>query len=259
MDGWRLDAADERPVEFWADWNALVRRINPDAFTSAEVCKDPKSFILNGGFSAVMNYYGFAIPVKGWLIDNHLTVSHFAKDLDNRREAIPRADAYDMQNLIDSHDTDRLASMIVNSGKMPYHDDPSQVEYNSNDAVHTSPTYLIRKPNDRERSIQQMVVLMQMSYVGAPMIYYGDETGMWARPIRTTASRWSGKKCNSSRRRSIRAAAAKNRRRSASTRVYSGFIRAPLHYAARIPRSPAVITRSWKPMMTPMCSRLHGA
>ena len=179
VDGWRLDAADERPVEFWADWNAHVRRINPDAYTSAEVWKDPKSYIVNGGFSAVMNYYGFAIPMKGWMIDNHLTPSHFARDINGRREAVPRPDAYVMQNLLDSHDTDRLASMITNSDKMPYHDDPSQVEYNSNNAVHNAPNYLIRKPNDRDRSIQRMVVLMQMSYVGAPMIYYGDEAGMW--------------------------------------------------------------------------------
>lgn len=33
--------------------------------------------------------------------------------------------------------------------------------------------------NERERKIQRLVVLFQMTYVGAPMIYYGDEAGMW--------------------------------------------------------------------------------
>ena len=178
IDGWRLDVADERPTEFWAEWNAYVRRINPQAYTTAETWKDPRPMIVDGGFSATMNYFGFAIPVKGWLADNHLTPSRFAGKLDERRNALPAADAYVMQNLIDSHDTDRLASMIVNGEKIQYQD-ADQVDYNAHADVHNSPNYLIGKPDDRDRAIQRLVVLMQMTYVGAPMIYYGDEAGMW--------------------------------------------------------------------------------
>ena len=178
VDGWRLDAAEQRPLEFWADWNAFVRRINPNAYTTAEIWTDPKSWVTSGGFSAVMNYYGFAMPVKGWLADNHLTPSRFIKQFDSRRDALPRAAAYAMQNLMDSHDTDRLASMIVNGEKIEYHD-PDQVDYNSNDDLRKSPNYTIRQPDERERAIQRLVVLMQMTSVGAPMIYYGDEAGMW--------------------------------------------------------------------------------
>ena len=178
VDGWRLDVADERPVEFWAEWNALVRRINPQAYTTAETWKDPKPMIKDGGFSATMNYFGFAIPVKGWLVDNHLTPTRFARQLDARRDALPAADAYAMQNLMDSHDTDRLASMIVNGEKTQYHD-ADNVEYNSNNDLREAPGYLIRKPDERDRAIQRLIVLEQMTYVGAPMIYYGDEAGMW--------------------------------------------------------------------------------
>ena len=178
VDGWRLDAADERPLEFWADWNALVRRINPQAYTSAEVWKDPQAWVTTGGFSATMNYYGFALPVKGWLIDNHLTPSRFARLTGTRRDAIPLPSAYAMQNLIGSHDTDRVASMIVNADRSRY-EDADQLDYNSHDDLRSSPDYAIRKPDERERAIQRLVVLMQMTSVGAPMIYYGDETGMW--------------------------------------------------------------------------------
>ena len=31
----------------------------------------------------------------------------------------------------------------------------------------------------RERRVQRLVALLQMTYVGPPMIYYGDEAGMW--------------------------------------------------------------------------------
>jgi glycosidase len=37
----------------------------------------------------------------------------------------------------------------------------------------------VRKPNDRERRVQRLVVLFQVTYLGAPMVYYGDEAGMW--------------------------------------------------------------------------------
>ncbi len=180
IDGWRLDVADERPVEFWAEWNALVRRINPQAYTSAETWKTPKALVTAGGFSATMNYFGFAIPIKGWLADNHLTPTRFARQIDARRDALPVASAYAMQNLVDSHDTDRLASMIVNGERMPYQGrDADNVEFNSNNDLREAPGYLIRRPDERDRAVQRLIVLAQMTYVGAPMIYYGDEAGMW--------------------------------------------------------------------------------
>ncbi|MDQ2918681.1 MAG: alpha-glucosidase C-terminal domain-containing protein, partial [Verrucomicrobiota bacterium] len=54
-----------------------------------------------------------------------------------------------------------------------------QIEFNNNNDARASKTYKIRKPNERERQIQRLIVLFQMAYVGAPMIYYGDEAGMW--------------------------------------------------------------------------------
>jgi glycosidase len=83
-----------------------------------------------------------------------------------------------MMNLMDSHDTDRLASMIVN-GEGTVYPDPSQIEFNAKNSAALSKTYQIRKPDARERAIQRLVALFQATYVGAPMIYYGTEAGMW--------------------------------------------------------------------------------
>ena len=178
IDGWRLDVADERPEKFWADWNALVRQLNPNAYTTAEIWKDAAELVTKGGFSASMNYNAFAIPVKGFLIDNNVAPSKFAKMLDERRKAFPAPIAAVMQNLMDSHDTDRLASMIVNGDGTTY-SSPNNIEFNSNNQPRSAKNYEIRKPNERERSIQRMIALLQMTYLGAPMIYYGTEAGMW--------------------------------------------------------------------------------
>jgi glycosidase len=176
VDGWRLDVADERPPKFWADWNAHVLAINPQAYTTAEVWSNPLELIEHGNFSASMNYYGFALPVTGFFIDENLPASRFAKMLDERRQALPPAIAYGMQNLMDSHDTDRVASMVVNGQN---HGNPEHIDYNNLNSARSSRTYQIRKPDARERAIQRLITLFQMTYVGGPMIYYGTEAGMW--------------------------------------------------------------------------------
>jgi glycosidase len=178
IDGWRLDVADERPAKFWADWNALVRELNPNAYTTAEIWKNAAELVKQGGFSACMNYNAFAIPVKGFLIDNHVAPSKFAEMIEQRRKQFPATTAAVMQNLIDSHDTDRLASMIVN-GEGTAYEKKDEIEFNKNASANSSKTYDIRKPGARQRSIQRLVTLLQMTYVGAPMIYYGDEAGEW--------------------------------------------------------------------------------
>lgn len=179
VDGWRLDAADQRPTRFWKEWNTLVRTLKPDAYTSAEFWGPAAEFLIDGGFSAAMNYHAFAFPVKGALIDGFVPLSNFATMLDARRCALPPRVALAMQNLIDSHDTARLASMIVN-GSGAIYQSPNQIEYSTGrDDARASATYKIRKPDARERAIQRLAVLFQMTYIGAPMIYYGDEAGMW--------------------------------------------------------------------------------
>ncbi len=177
VDGWRLDVAPDVPTKFWADWNAHVRSINSQAYTVSEVWFDASRFLQDGGFSATMNYHGFAFLVKGFLVDNALSASDFLQQHETRRAEYPVSMQYAMQNLIDSHDTDRLASMIVNARTT--YDQPEKNDYDVNVSPRHYEPYQVRKPDARERSIQQLVALMQMAGIGAPMIYYGTEAGMW--------------------------------------------------------------------------------
>jgi cyclomaltodextrinase / maltogenic alpha-amylase / neopullulanase len=178
VDGWRLDVANEVPHGFWSEWHALVRGINPQCYTVAEMWGDARRLLEDGRFTATMNYHGFAVPVKGFLIDEVLPASAAAKDFDARRNVYPQPVQYALQNLLDSHDTDRLASMIVNAGKRAY-EQPDRFDFD----IGVSPRYVrnydVRKPTDDERQVQRLVALLQMTYIGAPMIYYGTEAGMW--------------------------------------------------------------------------------
>ncbi len=112
------------------------------------------------------------------MIDGTLAPSGAARLLDERRDEFPPATQYAVQNLMDSHDTDRLASMIVNAGRRPY-SQPKRFDYDIGDSPRYVPDYDVRKPNDHERRVQRLVALLQMTYVGAPMVYYGTEAGMW--------------------------------------------------------------------------------
>jgi cyclomaltodextrinase / maltogenic alpha-amylase / neopullulanase len=185
IDGWRLDVANEVPIQFWRKWNTLVRQLNPEAYTVAEVWDDAAEFLTEGRFSATMNYHGFAYPVKGFLIDGRLSPREFGRQLEDRFQDYPPAMRTALQNLIDSHDTDRVASMIVNADRMrtekrPYAQ-PDRFDYDVSERVSPRNTdqYDVQQPTNRQRRVQRMVALMQMTFIGAPMIYYGTEAGMW--------------------------------------------------------------------------------
>ncbi len=79
------------------------------------------------------------------------------------------------QNLLDSHDSNRIGSHVVNKDLYEFRNwaDYFLVSKAEN------PQYNTRKPNRSELQIQKLLVIFQMTYLGAPMIYYGDEAGMW--------------------------------------------------------------------------------
>ncbi len=178
IDGWRLDVAQEVPLHFWSQWNDYVRTINPNAYTVAEDWDEAGSFVKEGKFSSTMNYYAFAFPVKAFFIDKQLTQNAAINEFNQRRDAFPLITQYDLLNLVDSHDTARIASIIVNADRPPYVR-PERFDYDLDASQRRGRRFDLRKPNAEERRIQRMIALMQMTYVGPPMIYYGTEAGMW--------------------------------------------------------------------------------
>ncbi|GAA5520835.1 glycoside hydrolase family 13 protein [Aliifodinibius salicampi] len=167
IDGWRLDVPEEIGKDFWREWNALVRDINPEAYTVGEIwTTKSKEWVSEDLFTAAMNY-PFAKIVQSYMIDEDLTASEFLHELKKVRQKLPSEATMVMQNLMDSHDTPRLASMIVNPGR----------EYNENGRPEHG--FDVRKPTTEERRLQKLIALFQYTYIGAPMIFYGTEAGMW--------------------------------------------------------------------------------
>lgn len=178
IDGWRLDVAACVRHAFWKDWAALVRSINPEAYLTAEVIDTVEAnrpFLEGDEFTAVMNY-NFAFACSEFFADQRRRIAPTRLDarLRELREAYPPAVAYAMQNLLESHDTARFASHVVNRDRCRWR---SWHAYCHKALVREG--FDGRRPDAKERRRVMLAAIFQMTYVGAPMLYYGEETGMW--------------------------------------------------------------------------------
>lgn len=170
IDGWRLDVAREVPIGFWKQWRNVVKGINNQSLIVGELWELSPDFISDdGAFDALMNY-NFAFAVNDFFIaeKNKISVDEFIDRLQKIDETYPMQNLYVLQNLLSSHDTERLPSMIINPDRKYEHD------ANENNA-----NYNPAKPNSDDIEKQKLVAAFQLLYRGAPMIYYGDEVGMW--------------------------------------------------------------------------------
>jgi cyclomaltodextrinase len=179
IDGWRLDVADQVNHHFWKAFRKLVRSINPEAYITGEVIEPVNGIVpyLKGDqFDAVMNY-NFMFITSEFFINGpgRCPVSLFDNLLQNLREACRPGVTLVMQNLLGSHDTDRPSSRIMNTWNCSFLDKDRYFE----ESKATNPHYNTGRPDARADSILRLMSLFQMTYPGAPMIFYGDEAGMW--------------------------------------------------------------------------------
>lgn len=166
IDGWRLDVPNEiDSEEFWISWCRLVKSIKQDAYISGEIWEEGAKWVNSGEkFDGLMNYYAFRDPVLQYFAAQSLTVSQFDRILEQRRNLYPHRVNCAMQNLLGSHDTARFLSSLYNKDRKD--SDKEKKQY-------------YKGPVDGETIKRfKIAVLFQMTYVGCPMIYYGDEIGM---------------------------------------------------------------------------------
>ncbi len=181
IDGWRLDVAYCVEHSFWKDWRTVVKSINPEAYVTAEIVDVPKKvvpYMQGDEFDGEMNY-NFVFTCFEFMFypdSMRISASSFDQKLQELRELYPPGVAYTNMNLVGSHDANRIGSAIVNRGICSYRDWGS---YFNVSMAAKNPNYKVSKPTAADVHLQKYLTLFQMTYVGAPMIYYGDEVGMW--------------------------------------------------------------------------------
>ena len=179
IDGWRLDVAEQVNHNFWKEFRTWVKGINPNAYIVGEiwwddwnknVMMDARPWLKGDEFDAVMNYR-FARALKRFVINQkeRLNPSGFADSLNTLYTQYPTENNYVMMNLLDSHDVERVASMLVNP----------DIWYDHNGNPGSNKDFDVHKPTHYERLKQRLITGIQFTLPGAPDIYYGDEAGMW--------------------------------------------------------------------------------
>jgi glycosidase len=175
IDGWRVDSAQTVPHAFWIAWRKVVKSINPHAVIIGEIWPPAQSYLNKGNqFDGVMNY-PFATICTQFFADRRgnggigIGPKRFGVSLERMLNWYSWQTDLTQQNLLDSQDTDRFVSRIVNLN----------LPFNADDRLQNNPNYSSAKPTPYQYRRFEQVVAFQMSFVGAPMIWYGDEVGMW--------------------------------------------------------------------------------
>ncbi len=143
IDGWRLDVPNEvRDMQVWRDFRKVVKGINPNIYIVGEIWGDGSPWLQGDQFDAVMNYQ-FRDQVFNFFVNNKANVDEIDWGLESLRNRHPEGVTYTMFNVLGSHDTARMVTMA-----------------------------------NKDMNLVRLMALFQMTYVGAPVIYYGDEIGM---------------------------------------------------------------------------------
>lgn len=170
IDGWRLDVPNEVPMPFWVEWRKFVKSINPEAYITGEIWERAEKWLDGTTFDAVMNYQ-FAMAGYAWIGNDKSRIppSEVDRRLAELRNAYPAEANAILMNLADSHDTDRLVSKMFNPDR----------SFDDQNREQNDDSYNGSKPNEDCYRKSRLMALLQVTYLGAPMVYYGDEAGMW--------------------------------------------------------------------------------
>jgi glycosidase len=160
--GWRFDVAPDISHNWWHDFRPFAKSYKADGPLVGEIFPDASQFLAGDQLDSVMNYrfrknvIGFARGAASWSDNDNnggntivaLTPSQFDHALKSVREDYPPQSTAAMLNLIDSHDTNRALYVLTEAGDGG-----------------------LTEAKERLR----LAALFQFTYIGAPMIYYGDE------------------------------------------------------------------------------------
>ncbi len=190
-DGWRIDvAADlgysiEFNHKFFRDFRKVVKEANPNAIILAEHYGDPKDWLLGDQWDTVMNYTAFMDPITWFLTGMEKHSEEFREDLFCNASAFEGAMRYQMARFSEP-------SLQMAMNELSNHDH-SRFLTRTNMQVGRLHTRGAEAASEGiNKSIMLEAVTFQMTWPGAPTIYYGDEAGVtgWTDPDNRRTYPW---------------------------------------------------------------------
>ncbi len=153
--GWRMDVAPWVPDDFWREWRSAIKTHSPDALTVAETWFDSSKYFLGDMFDSTMNYI-FRNAVLDYAAGGDALA--MVANLELMREAYPPQAHGALMNLLSTHDQARSLHVFGWSAQ----------HGNLADAAAEA----------RAKQRLKLALFFQMTYPGAPTVYYGDEVGV---------------------------------------------------------------------------------
>ena len=177
VDGWRLDvAADlghspQYNHHFWQEFRRVVKEANPEAIILAEHYGNTREWLQGNEWDTVMNYDAFMEPVTWFLTGMEKHSDDFREDLLGNAESFWGAMQHHTSNL-------SMPSWQVAMNELSNHDHSRFLTRTSHRVGRTNTLGPEAANHGNNKAVFREAVVMQMTWVGAPTVYYGDEAGL---------------------------------------------------------------------------------
>ena len=176
-DGWRLDVAadlghsQEFNHHFWKEFRKAVKEANPNAIILAEHYGNTRDWLQGDEWDTVMNYDAFMEPVTWFLTGMEKHSDDFREDLLGNPGSFWGA----MQHHGASF---AMPSWQVAMNELSNHDHSRFLTRTNHKVGRTNTMGPEAAEQGVNKAIFREAVVIQMTWMGAPTIYYGDEAGL---------------------------------------------------------------------------------
>ena len=176
-DGWRLDVAadlgrsNEYNHEFWKKFRKVVKEANPEALILAEHYGDPSEWLEGDEWDTIMNYDAFMEPVSWFLTGMEKHSDDYRQDLLGNADSFVGAMAYHGANMA-------MPSWLTAMNELSNHDHSRFLTRTNRRVGRTNSLGAEAANHDVKKAVLLEAVVMQMTWPGAPTVYYGDEAGV---------------------------------------------------------------------------------
>lgn len=176
-DGWRLDVAADLGLSsdfnhmFWKDFRDSVKSANPDAIILAEHYGSPREWLEGDEWDTVMNYDAFMEPVTWFLTGMEKHSDAFHESLLNSYQDFKEAMIYNMAHF-------QTSSLLTAMNELSNHDHSRFLTRTNQKVGRTETLGPEAADTGIDKGVMREAVTIQMTWPGAPAIYYGDEAGL---------------------------------------------------------------------------------
>lgn len=177
VDGWRLDVAadlghsQEFNHHFWQEFRKAVKEANPEAIILAEHYGNTRDWLQGNEWDTVMNYDAFMEPVTWFLTGMEKHSDDFREDLLGNPESFWGSMRHHTSSF-------PMPGWQVAMNELSNHDHSRFLTRTNHKVGRTGTLGPLAAEQGINKAVFREAVVMQMTWMGAPTIYYGDEAGL---------------------------------------------------------------------------------